>query len=91
MVKQTTTTTYALDALCCYKSRMTAVPIPTHELKRNAWYYGVRCACARLLALAEDCLRGNGEDHHLSAVPLEVQCECGAVTHTQVLKKFKTP
>ncbi len=70
---------------------MNAIAIPSHELKPKTWYYGVRCACARLLALSEDYFAGNGDDCHRSAVPLVVQCECGAVTHTQVLHKFKTP
>jgi hypothetical protein len=70
---------------------MTAVPIPAHELKSNTWYYGVRCACARLLALAEDTFAGKGDDTHSFAVPLEVQCECGSITRTQRFQKFKTP
>ncbi len=70
---------------------MTAIPIPPHELKSATWYYGVRCACARLLALAEDCLHGRGHDEHRSAEPYDIQCECGAVTRTHVLQKFKTP
>ena len=47
--------------------RMTAVPIPPHELKRNTWYYGVKCACARLLAIAEDCFQGSGHEDIISA------------------------
>jgi hypothetical protein len=70
---------------------MTAVPIPPAELKPNIWYYGVRCVCARLPALVEDCFAGNGQAHHLSTVPVKIQCECGAVTHAQLLHKFKTP
>jgi hypothetical protein len=69
---------------------VTLVPIPAHELKRGTWYYGVRCACARLLPLAEDCFAGKGDDHHLSSVPMEVHCECGAVIRTELLQKFKT-
>jgi hypothetical protein len=69
---------------------MTTIPIPDHELRPGTWYYGVRCGCARLLALAEDCFAGKGEDHHQSPVPFELQCECGAVTRTQVLHKLKT-
>jgi hypothetical protein len=30
---------------------------PIHDLKPKTWYYGLRCACERLLALCEDCLR----------------------------------
>jgi len=71
--------------------RMNAVVIPSHELKPNTWYYGIRCGCARLLALAEDAFAGRGDDHHPSDVALLVQCECGAVTSTKVLSKFKTP
>jgi hypothetical protein len=70
---------------------MTAIPIPDHELKGGTWYYGVRCDCARLLALAEDCFAGRGEDLHHSAVPFEVRCGCGAVTRAQHLHKFKAP
>ena len=70
---------------------MTAVPIPAHELKSKTWYYGVRCACARLLAVAEDTFAGKGDDPLSVAVPLEVQCDCGAITRTQLFQKFKTP
>ncbi|MBV8144008.1 MAG: hypothetical protein JO184_03290 [Gammaproteobacteria bacterium] len=70
---------------------MNAVAIPSHELKPNTWYYGVRCACGRLVALGEDSFAGRGDDHHISAVTLAVQCECGTVTSTKVLQKFKTP
>ncbi len=42
---------------------MTVIPIPPGDLKPHSWYYGVRCACARLLALAEDCFVGRGTDH----------------------------
>ena len=69
---------------------MNALAIPTQELKANTWYYGVRCTCRRLLALVEDSFAGRGDDHHFSAVPLTVQCECGAITSAQVLHKFKT-
>lgn len=69
---------------------MNAVVIPSDELKRNTWYYGVRCTCARLLALVEDCFAGKGDDQHVSAVPLAVHCECGAVMHARILHKFKT-
>ena len=70
---------------------MNAVAIPNHELKPRTWYYGIHCTCARLLALGEDSFAGNGEEQHLSAVTLAVQCECGRVTSTKVLRKFKTP
>jgi hypothetical protein len=70
---------------------MTAVPIPAYELKSNTWYYGVRCACARLLALAEDAFAGKGDDAHSLAGPIEVQCACGAITRTQLFHRFKTP
>ncbi len=69
---------------------MTAVPIPAHELKRDTWYYGVRCACARWLLLVEDHFAGKGDEHHLLVAPLEVPCECGALTRTMLLTKFKT-
>lgn len=84
-------TTDVRNARCGYKQRMFVLPIPHHELKRDTWYYGVRCACAYLLALAEDCLSGNGENHYRSDVPLDVRCECGEVTRTLLLHKFKTP
>jgi len=70
---------------------MNAIAIPERELKPNTWYYGVRCACERLLALVEDCFAGRGDDHHVPAVPLAVHCECGAVTCAKLLQKFKTP
>jgi len=70
---------------------MTAVPIPLHELKGGTWYYGVRCACTRLLALVEDCFGGRGDDEHRSSEPFEIWCDCGRVTKTQNLQKFKTP
>jgi hypothetical protein len=70
---------------------MNAVAIPSDELRPNTWYYGIRCRCARLLALAEDAFAGSGDDHHASVVPLVVQCECGAVTSSKLLSKFKTP
>jgi hypothetical protein len=70
---------------------MNAIAIPSRELKANTWYYGVRCACQRLVAIGEDSFAGRGDDHHVSAVPLTVQCECGAVTRAEVLQKFKTP
>jgi hypothetical protein len=69
---------------------MTTVPIPARDLKRNAWYYGVRCSCARFLALCEDLFMGRGsETHCLSSVPLVVECVCGTVTQAQRLRRFK--
>jgi len=67
-------------------------PIPAHEIKCSTWYYGVQCACQRLLAMCEDCFAGKGDEHdlHLSA-PFTITCECGAVTETNVFQKFKTP
>jgi hypothetical protein len=70
---------------------MNAVAIPSHELKRETWYYGVRCSCDRVLALVEDSFAGYGDDKHLSAIPLLVRCECGTITNAHVLHKFKTP
>jgi hypothetical protein len=71
---------------------MRTVPIPAEELKRNTWYYGVRCTCARFLALCEDLFRGRGsETHCVSSVPLAVECACGAVTHARLLRRFKAP
>jgi len=71
---------------------MTMYPIPAHEIKRNTWYYGVQCACERLLALCEDCFAGKGDERVLHvAEPFTITCECGAVTEAQVLQKFKTP
>jgi len=71
--------------------RMTAVPIPPHELKRNTWYYGVKCACARLLAIAEDCFQGSGHEEHHFGDPFEIRCDCGAVIRTKTLQKFRSP
>jgi hypothetical protein len=71
---------------------MTAVPIPPHKLKSNAWYYGVRCACTRLHALCEDLFVGKTDELHLHcSVPLAIACECGAVIRAHRLDKFKTP
>jgi hypothetical protein len=71
---------------------MVAIPIPPHELKENTWYYGVRCACARLHALCEDLFAGKTEDQHLDyADPVNVACECGLVTQANRLHRFKTP
>lgn len=70
---------------------MTAVPIPAHELKSDTWYYGVRCACERLLLLVEDYFQGKGNEQHLAVTALEVRCECGAVNRTLLLQKFRTP
>ena len=65
---------------------------PLRSVKRKTWYYGMRCACARLLALCEDCFAGKGDEQvlHLPK-PLTVTCECGAVTEAHVLQKFKSP
>ena len=41
---------------------MNAVAIPSHELKRETWYYGVRCSCDRVLALVAQVRQGNSED-----------------------------
>jgi hypothetical protein len=71
---------------------MTLVPIPPHELKRNTWYYGVRCACNRLHALCEDLFAGKTDEQHLDCrEACEVACECGAVTRASRLHRFKTP
>lgn len=70
-------------------SAMVAVPIPAHELKRDTWYYGVRCACRRMHALCEDLFSGKTDEQHLDQ-PVEVACECGAVVRSTRLQKFKT-
>jgi len=69
---------------------MTAAPL--ENLKGNTWYYGLRCACQRVLAVCEDRFQGKGREAVLH-VPIEfaVECECGKVTRTPVLRKFKTP
>lgn len=70
---------------------MTAIPIPPHELKRGTWYYGVRCACARLHALCEDLFAGKTSDPYLDCLePLDIACPCGAVMHVERLHRFKT-
>jgi hypothetical protein len=71
---------------------MTAVPIPPHQLKSNAWYYGVRCTCARLHALCEDLFAGKTNEQYLyCSIPVEVACQCGAVIQADCVHKFKTP
>lgn len=63
---------------------------PLEDLKRNTWYYGVRCVCQRFLALCEDCFQGKSAEAVLPAsIPLTVQCPCGVANHAQVLHKFK--
>ncbi len=71
----------------------TILSIPViRDLKRATWYYGVRCACKRLLALCEDCFSGKGNEDRLPMPGMvAVKCECGSVTNTQLLQKFKTP
>jgi hypothetical protein len=62
-----------------------------HDLKPKTWYYGLRCACERLLALCEDCFEGRGDELVLYVpVVLAAECGCGAVTRAQVLYKFRT-
>lgn len=69
---------------------MVALPIQPSELKGDTWYYGVHCACSRLHALCEDLFMGKTDEQHLDcADPVEVPCECGVVTHTARLHKFK--
>ena len=58
-------------------------------LKQNTSYYGVRCACGHSLALCEDIFPCNDDDELWTTGPVAVKCECGAVTNTQLLKKFK--
>ena len=71
---------------------MVAIPIAPDTLKANTWYYGVRCACSRLHALCEDLFHGKGDEQHLNCSdPIEVACECGAVTRADRLHKFRTP
>jgi len=69
---------------------VTVTPLPS--LKRNTWYYGVRCACQRVLALCEDVFEGRGDETQMrSPVELAVKCDCGTVTAALMLTKFKTP
>jgi len=71
---------------------MVLIPIPAHELKSDTWYFGVRCACARLHALCEDLFKGKTDEQYLSySDPVEVACPCGAVTRADRLQKFKLP
>jgi len=57
--------------------------------KPATWYYGVKCACRRLLLVCEDCFGGKGREERLEMPrTIEVKCDCGAVTNTQVLQKF---
>jgi hypothetical protein len=70
---------------------MVVRPLPTNEVKRNTWYFGLRCICARFLPLTEDLFCGNGtEEAFRLSVPLLVRCECGTVTETRVLEKVRT-
>ena len=65
---------------------------PLQDLKAKTWYYGVRCACERLLAVCEDCFAGKGDEAVLHVpLALAVECECGAVTEAPILHKFRTP
>jgi hypothetical protein len=67
-----------------------AIPIPPEELKRDTWYYGVRCACSRMHALCEDLFSGKTDERYLDfSQAVEVACECGAVARERRLHKFK--
>ncbi len=68
------------------------VMTPLATLKGNAWYYGVQCACQRLLALCEDCFCGKTDDTVLPVpLPMSVRCPCGVISEVRVLQKFKAP
>ncbi len=71
---------------------MIVVPIPAREVKSNTWYYGVRCACTRMLALTQDLFHGKTHESEMYCSPaIAITCECGQVTRTDRLHKFKTP
>jgi hypothetical protein len=71
-------------------SPLTVVPI--ERPKPGTWYYGMRCACTRLLALCEDLFSGNGaDDLFQSPGTLAVRCECGRVSPVRRLQKFQQP
>jgi hypothetical protein len=63
---------------------------PIRHPKPNTWYYGVRCACTRRLAVCEDLFAGKSDDSLLVPAGLGVECECGAVNHVVRLQTFKT-
>ena len=70
---------------------MTLVPIPAQEVKRNTWYYGARCACMRMLVLCEDLFSGKTCESEMYCSPaVAIACECGKVTRTDRLFKFKS-
>ena len=65
---------------------------PIEDVKAGAWYYGIQCACARLLAVCEDHFGGKGTELTLPIhFNLAVRCGCGEVTSASVLKKFQLP
>lgn len=65
---------------------------PIRHPKPNTWYYGVRCACSRVLVVCEDLFAGKGAEDFLQAPPgFHVQCECGTVNQVARFQKFKTP
>ena len=69
---------------------MTVAPI--RHPKPNTWYYGVRCACTRVLAVCEDLFAGKGVEDSLPApAGFRVECECGTVHYVARFQKFKTP
>jgi hypothetical protein len=71
---------------------MTVVPIPVQNVKSDTWYYGVRCACMRTLALCEDLFSGKTQESAMHCSPaIVIACECGKVTRADRLYKFKTP
>lgn len=65
---------------------------PIAQPKPGTWYYGVRCACRRLVCLCEDLFAGRGDEELLQLTTLiAVRCECGRARQVRRLQRFRTP
>jgi hypothetical protein len=59
----------------------------------DLWYFGLRCACGKWIAVAEDWVNlfcSEARELELQ-YPITVECECGTLISTQRLTRFKTP
>jgi hypothetical protein len=78
-----------MDLVMSESAHVTIVPID--DPKPRTWYYGVRCACMRLVAVCEDLFSGKGDEDFLQLpAELAVQCDCGAVSHVSHFERFRT-